>query len=339
MSTQANPSVNRQMVIAALPGDALQPSDFELRTAPVPEPGDGEVLCKTVAFTIGAGQRAGLQGSASYAGAPVAGRVMGGTGVARVIASNDPLFAIGDLVRGDTGWQDYSVHRADRLDKVEAALDPAHHLGVLGTNGLTAYFGLTDLGRPTAGDTVLVSAAAGSVGHVVGQIAKVLGARVVGVVGSDEKAAMLVDELGFDIALNRRSPDFRAAFKVATPDRIDVYFDNTGGAILERALFRMNTHGRLVCGGAASQYDTSSPQGGPRGVPGLLVNNRVRMEGFLVFDYATRYDEGRAQLTEWVTSGRLAPRVTDYDGLESAPHAFVDLLAGTTVGTTVVRVA
>lgn len=339
MSTPPDPSVNRQMVIAALPGDALQPSDFALRTSVVPEPGDGEVLCKTVAFTIGAGQRAGLQGSASYAGAPVAGRVMGGTGVARVTVSNDPAFGVGDLVRGDTGWQDYSVHRADRLGKVDASLDPAHHLGVLGTNGLTAYFGLTDLGRPMAGDTVLVSAAAGSVGHVVGQIAKVLGARVVGVVGSDEKATMLVDELGFDIALNRRSPSFRAAFKDATPDRIDVYFDNTGGAILESALFRMNTHGRIVCCGAASQYDTSSPQGGPRGVPGLLVNNRVRMEGFLVFDYATRYDEGRAQLTEWVTSGRLVPRVTDYDGLESAPQAFVDLLAGTTVGTTVVRVA
>ena len=339
MSTPADPSVNRQMVIANLPGDALQPSDFELRTSAVPEPGDGEVLCKTVAFTIGAGQRAGLQGSASYAGAPVAGRVMGGSGVARVTASNDPAFAVGDVVRGDTGWQDYSVHRADRLGKVDASLDPAHHLGVLGTNGLTAYFGLTDLGRPMAGDTVLVSAAAGSVGHVVGQIAKVLGARVVGVVGSDEKAAMLVDELGFDVALNRRTSDFRAAFKDATPDRIDVYFDNTGGAILESALFRMNTHGRIVCCGAASQYDTASPQGGPRGVPGLLVNNRVRMEGFLVFDYATRYDEGRTQLAEWVTSGRLAPRVTDYDGLESAPQAFVDLLAGTTVGTTVVRVA
>ena len=332
------PATNRQVVIATLPRDALTATDFELRNAQVPVAGDGDVVCRTIALTIGAGQRAGLQGSASYAGAPVAGRVMGGTGIACVTASNDPAFAIGDLVRGDTGWQDYSVQKARSLQKVDPALDPAHLLGALGTNGLTAYFGLTDIGRPKLGDTVLVSAAAGSVGHLVGQMAKVLGARVVGVVGSDEKAAMLVDELGFDAALNRRSTDFRAALKDATPDRVDVYFDNTGGPILESALFRMNMHGRIVCCGAASQYDTSSPTGGPRGVPGLLVNNRVRMEGFLVFDYADRYEAGRAQIAGWITGGALVPRVTGYDGLESAPQAFVDLLAGDTVGTTVVRV-
>ena len=330
---------NRQMLIAHLPKDALEPSDFELRASPAPEPGDGEVLCHTVALTIGAGQRAGLQGSASYAGAPVAGRVMGGTGIARVVESRHPSLAIGDLVRADTGWQDYAVQRGDRVSKVDAAVDAGHHLGALGTNGLTAYFGLVDLGHPKPGETVLVSAAAGSVGHLVGQMAKVLGARVVGVVGSDEKARMLVDELGFDAALNRRSADFRTGLKDATPDRVDVYFDNTGGPILESALFRMNTHGRIVCCGAASQYDTANPQGGPRGVPGLLVNNRVRMEGFLVFDYADRYDEARAQLTEWISAGRLVPRITDYEGLEAAPQAFVDLLAGSTVGTTIVRVS
>jgi NADPH-dependent curcumin reductase CurA len=149
---------------------------------------------------------------------------------------------------------------------------------------------------------------------------------------------MLVERLGFDVSLNRRSDDFRAAFKDATSKRIDVYFDNTGGPILESALFRMNTHGRIVCCGAASQYDTSSPGGGPRGVPGLLVNNRVRMEGFLVFDYAARYDEGRAQMRAWMDAGQLRPEVTEYQGLEQAPQAFVDLLGGVTVGTTIVRV-
>jgi NADPH-dependent curcumin reductase CurA len=263
---------------------------------------------------------------------------MGGGGVGTVEASNHPKVAVGDLVRADTGWQEYSVHDGDRVGALDATVEPADHLGALGINGLTAYFGLTDLGQPTSGDTVLVSAAAGSVGHLVGQMAKVLGARVVGVVGSDEKARMLVDELGFDAALNRRSDTFRAAFKDATPNRVDVYFDNTGGAILESALFRMNTHGRIVCCGAASQYDTATPQGGPRGVPGLLVNNRVRMEGFLVFDYADRYAAGRAQIGEWINSGLIHPVVTDYDGLEAAPQAFIDLLAGVTVGTTVVRV-
>ena len=330
--------MNRQMLIASLPKGALSPSDFVVRTAAMPEPVDGEVLCRTVAITIGAGQRAGLQGSASYAGAPEAGRVMGGSGIATIVESRHPALTAGDLVRADTGWQEYSVHRGAKVSKVDPSIDPAHHLGALGINGLTAYFGLTDIGRPKAGDTVLVSAAAGSVGHVVGQMAKTLGARVVGIVGSDEKARLLVDELGFDVALNRLRDDFRDAFKAATPNRIDVYFDNTGGSILESALFRMNLHGRIVCCGAVSQYDTATPQGGPRGVPGLLVNNRVRMEGFLIFDYESQYDQGRAVLAEWIRTGQLKPRITEYDGLESAPQAFVDLLAGVTVGTTIVRV-
>ncbi len=253
--------------------------------------------------------------------------MMGGSGIAEVVESRDPAWAVGSLVRADTGWQEWSVHLGRRLGAVDAAIDPAHHLGLLGTNGLTAFFGLTDLGRPEKGQTVLVSAAAGSVGHLVGQIATALGARVVGVVGSEEKARLLVEELGFDAAVNRRDPDFRRAVKDATPDRVHVYFDNTGGAILETALFRMATHGRIVCCGAASQYDTSTPEPGPRGVPGLLVNNRVRMEGFLVFDYADRYGDAREQLSTWLAEGRISPRTTEYEGLEAAPQAFVDLLA------------
>lgn len=330
--------MNRRILIAALPADALKPTDFEMRTGSVPVPGPGQVLVRTTALTIGAGQRAGLQGSASYAGTPEAGRLMGGTGIGTVEASNHPGIAAGAVVRADTGWQDYSVHDGDRVGVVDASIDAAHHLGVLGTNGLTAYFGLVDIGRPQAGETVVVSAAAGSVGHVVGQVATILGAQAVGVVGSDEKAQMLVDRLGFHAAINRRADDFRTGFKAVTPNRIDVYFDNTGGAILESALFRMNLHGRIVCCGAASQYDTSHPGAGPRGVPGLLVNNRVRMEGFLVFDYATRYEEARRQLRAWMDEGRLRPEFTEYQGLEQAPQAFVDLLGGVTVGTTIVRV-
>jgi NADPH-dependent curcumin reductase CurA len=184
----------------------------------------------------------------------------------------------------------------------------------------------------------VVSAAAGSVGHIVGQIARVKQCRVVGVAGSDEKCRALTEELGFDAAVNYKDADFRNAFRSVTPDRIDVYFDNTGGAILESALFRMNRGGRIACCGAVSQYDTSNPGPGPRGVPGLLVNNRVRMEGFLVFDFADRYDEARAQLIAWIDARELVPRVTEFRGLEEAPRAFVELLAGATVGTTIVRV-
>jgi NADPH-dependent curcumin reductase CurA len=330
---------NRQVLIASLPDDRLDASNFVVETTSVPEPGDGEVLCRTLAITIGAGQRAGLQGSASYAGAPEAGRVMGGSGIARVEASNDPGFRLGEVVRAPTGWQDYSVHPGRQLSVVDPATDVGHLLGPLGTNGLTAYFGLIEVGQVTGGDKVVVSAAAGSVGHLVGQMAKAVGADVVGVAGSDAKCALLVDELGFDGAVNRNDPDFRGAFRAATADRIDVYFDNTGGPILESALFRMATHGRIVCCGAVSQYDTSSPSGGPRGIPGLLVNNRVRMEGFLVFDFEDRYEQARARMSGWIDEGRLRPRVTTYEGLDSAPQAFVDLLAGTTVGTTVVNVA
>jgi len=330
---------SRQVLVGSLPTGRLAASDFELVRAPVPEPADGEVLIRTVALTIGAGQRAGLQGSAGYAGAPTTGVVMGGTGVGRVEASRAPGFEVGDLVAGPLGWQDHAVVRARDLRIVAPDVDPVLHLSLLGTNGLTAYFGLLDVGRPTPGDTVVVSAAAGSVGHLVGQLATLHGCRAVGVTGSDEKAARLVAELGFDAAVNHRSQTFVADLKAATPDRIGVYFDNTGGDVLGAALRRMKVHGAIACCGVVSQYDTSTPEPGPRGVPGLLVNNRVRMEGFLVFDFADRYDEARARLLAWHDAGQLTSWHHEVDGLEAAPQAFVDLLAGANVGTTIVRVS
>ena len=333
---------NRQIIIDSLPKDRLEPGNYALRTVEVPAPGDGEVLCRTLAITIGAGQRAGLQGSASYAGAPRAGMVMGGTAVARVDASNADSVPVGALVVCPAGWQDYSVHAAAKVrvvDGVNDAGDPAHQLGVYGTNGLTAYFGLFDVGEPKEGQTVLVSAAAGSVGHLVGQMAKIAGCRVVGVAGGEAKCRMLTEELGFDVAVDYKSPNFRLEFKEALPERIDIYFDNTGGEVLGGALRRMRVGGRIVCCGVVSQYDTSNPSPGPRGVPGLLINFRVRMEGFLVFDYAKRYPEAWSRMREWVEAGKLVPKQDVFEGLEKAPEAFVDLLAGGNVGTRIVRVA
>ena len=331
-------NANRQLIIASLPKGELRESDFELRTAQAPHPDSGEVLCRTIALTIGAGQRAGLQGSASYAAAPVTGQVMGGSGVATVVVSNDASVPVGTVVTASTGWQELSVHPATAVRPLTAGTDPATALGALGTNGLTAYFGLLDVGAPQPGNTVVVSAAAGSVGHLVGQIAKLHGCRVVGLAGSAAKCTMLTEELGFDVAINYRTDDLRTAFKNATPDRVDVYFDNTGGPILENALFRMATGGRIVCCGVVSQYDTSTPGPGPRGVPGLLINNRVRMQGFLVFDYASRFSAAQAQITQWIDQGQLTPKITEFLGLTSAPQAFIDLLHGRTVGTTVVRI-
>jgi NADPH-dependent curcumin reductase CurA len=331
---------NKQILVAEVPKGQLAIGNFIENDAQVPELKDGEVLVQTLAITIGAGQRAGLQGSATYAGASGAENnvVMNGTGVGRVVKSHDSRHTEGDLVMCSTGWQEFAAFPGKALTSVVAGVDPATMLGALGTNGLTAFFGLLDIGEPKPGETVVVSGAAGSVGHIVGQIAKIKGARVVGVAGSDEKCAYLTNDLGFDAAVNYKSDSFREDLKAATPQRIDVYFDNTGGDILQSALFRMNKFGRIVCCGNISQYDKAKGGASPRGIPGMLVNNQVRMQGFVVYSFAQRFDEARAQMMKWVESGQLTARTTQYQGLTTAPQAFVDLLAGKTVGTTVINV-
>ncbi|MGE0624443.1 MAG: NADP-dependent oxidoreductase [Pseudomonadales bacterium] len=328
---------NPQVLIDSLPKGKLSASNYRLATGTVREPGADEVLVRTLAFAITAGTRAGLQGSASYAGAPKTGIVMNGTGVGEVVTSNSAAFRPGEKVLGPTGWQAYSTHAAGALTRLDPDNDPVDYLGPLGVNGLTAYFGLLRIGAPRSGETVMVSAAAGSVGHLVGQMAKIAGTRAVGVTGSDAKGDVLTRDLGFDAAVNYREDDFREALKAATPDGMDVYFDNTGGPILGAALFRMNVNGRIACCGVVSQYDTDSPEPGPKGVPGLLVNKRLTMRGFLVFDFASEYLAARAEIAGWLKDGRLKSLTDEVRGLEAAPAAFVDLLAGGNLGTRVVR--
>ena len=323
----------------AQPTDKLTADTYRLAEAPIPTIGEGEVLVKTTAVAITAGTRAGLQGSASYAGAPKSGIVMNGTGVGEVVESNSPEFSAGQAVSAPTGWQSYSVHSAGALTLIPPEHEPIDYLGPMGVNGLTAYFGLLSVGQPKAGDTVMVSAAAGSVGHMVGQMAKIADTRVVGVCSSDSKALTLTQELGFDAVANYTEDDFRQALKEATPDGVDVYFDNTGGDILGSALRRLNVGGRIACCGVVSQYDTGNPEPGPRGIPGLLINKRITMRGFLVFDFADQYAEARTQIGEWLRSGALKHLTDEVVGLESAPEAFVNLLAGGNIGTRVVRVS
>jgi NADPH-dependent curcumin reductase CurA len=325
------------VLIASLPQGKLSADDYELTEGPLPEPGAGEVLVRTTAFAITAGTRAGLQGSASYAGAPRTGVVMNGTGVGVVEQSNDAAVPVGASVVAPTGWQAYSVHAGGAVTVIPAGHEPVDYLGPLGVNGLTAYFGLFEVGRPAPGETVMVSAAAGSVGHLVGQMAKIRGNRVVGVCGSNAKCRLLVEELGFDDAVSYRDGNYRQALKDATPDGVDVYFDNTGGTVLGSALFRLNVGGRVACCGVVSQYDTDSPEPGPKGVPGLLVNKRLTLRGFLVFDFAERYGEAREEIAGWLESGALKSLTDEVRGLEAAPEAFVDLLAGGNVGTRIVR--
>ncbi len=330
---------NRQVLIRSLPEGSLAAENYELVTLEAPNPAAGEVLCRTLAISIDAGSRAGLQGSASYAGAPTTGIVMNGTVVARVEESEDDAVPLGSIVTCGAGWQDYSVQPAADLTVLSDEVDPIHYLGLLGGTGMTAYFGLLDITDPQPGETVMVSAAAGAVGHLVGQIARIKGCRVVGVAGDDEKCRRLVDELKFDAAVNYKNAGFRNELKEVTPNGVDVYFDNTGGMVLGSALFRMNLNGRISCCGVVSQYDTSTPEPGPKGVPGLLVNKRLKMEGFLVFDYADRYPAAREEMIGWMNDGSLVPWIDEVVGLENAPTAFVDLLAGGNVGKRVVRVS
>ncbi len=328
---------NQQVLIDRLPTGKLRAEDYKLTDSPMPVAGPNQVLIKTQAFAITAGTRAGLQGSASYAGAPAAGRVMNGTGVGEVVASNTPSVAVGDRVIAATGWQQFVAMDVEHVTVIDPSHDPIHYLGPMGVNGLTAYFGLFDVGCPEPGNTVMVSAAAGSVGHMVGQMAKIHGCQVVGVCGSDDKGQLLVDRLGFDRTVNYKDANYRQSLKEATPDGVDVYFDNTGGMILGSALFRMNVGGRIACCGVVSQYDTDTPEPGPKGVPGLLVNNRLTMRGFLLFDYAERYTEARNAIYGWLTSGQLTSLQDEVVGLAAAPEGFVDLLSGGNVGTRIVR--
>ncbi len=310
-------TTNTQVLIAALPEGKLEESHYRIEEGAMPELPENGVVVKTSAFAITAGTRAGLQGSASYAGAPSTGIVMNSTGVGEVVESGVADIPVGSMVVGPTGWQSYSAHEAKAVTAIHPSHNPLHYLGPLGVNGLTAYFGLLEVGQPKSGETVMVSAAAGSVGHMVGQIAKIKGSRVVGVCGSEEKCIALTHDLGFDEAVNYKDDGFRDSLKGATPDGVDVYFDNTGGMIL----------------GA----DTDRPEPGPKGIPGLLVNKRINMRGFLVFDFAHQYDQARAEIHGWLESGEMQALTDEVSGLEAAPAAFVDLLSGGNIGTRVVR--
>jgi len=327
---------NKQVIIDNLPKGKLVEEDYKIIETPVPELKLGEALVKTIAFAITAGTRAGLQGSASYAGAPTTGIVMNATGIGEIIQSSDSLYPEGTKVLTQTGWQSYSVQKSESLTPIPEGIDPSLYLGPLGINGLTAYFGLLEVGNASEGDAVMVSAAAGSVGHMAGQMAKIKGCSVIGVSGSDKKCKTLIDDLGFDQAVNYKDANFRQSLKDATPNGLDVYFDNTGGMILGSALFRMNPGGRIACCGVVSQYDTDSPEPGPRGIPGLLINNRIKMQGFLVFDFIEQYDQASSEILKWIESGKLKILTDEVKDLEAAPKAFVDLLAGGNIGTRIV---
>jgi len=330
-------TANRQIVLADLPKGRLEPAHFRQNTGTVGTPGEGEVLLKVLYVSLDAANRAWMQG-ATYRSALQAGDVMAGGALAEVVSSKADNLKPGDLVFADTGWQEFAVLPAKRLAKLPRIEPLTHLLSVYGVAGLTAYFGLLECGLPKAGETVVVSAAAGSVGLFVGQIAKIKGCRVVGIAGGAAKCQMLKDEFGFDAAVDYKGGNLFKDLKAAAPGGIDVYFDNTGGEILEACLFQMNVHGRIACCGAVSQYDSAAPFG-PRGVPGLIVTKRLVMRGFIVTDFDDKREQAMKDLQAWTASGQIQVREDVLKGLESLPGALIGLLAGENVGKRMVKVA
>jgi NADPH-dependent curcumin reductase CurA len=331
------PEANRQIVLAQIPQDKLGPEHFKLIEGERPSPGEGEVLVRTRYISLDAANRAWMQG-ATYRSALTSGQVMAGGALSEVLESRDSSLKPGDLVWGDTGWQEYAAAPAKRLAKLPKMEPVTHLLSVYGVAGLTAYFGLLECGRPKAGETVVVSAAAGSVGSLVGQIAKIKGCRVVGVAGGETKGRWLVDELGFDAAVDYKAGSLRGQLKEACPNGVDVYFDNTGGDILEAMLFAMNVHGRIACCGAVSQYDGAAPAHGPRGVPGLIVTKRLTLRGFVVMDFDDQREKALKDLQTWVAEGKLKVQEDILEGLENTPAALIGLLHGENRGKRMVKV-
>jgi NADPH-dependent curcumin reductase CurA len=330
--------VNRRVTLAARPEGEPKESDFALEEQEIPTPGPGEVLARLLWVSVDPYQRGRMSTARSYAKSLELGDVITAQALGEVVESHDSRFSSGDLVVGQLGWQEYAVARGGALRRVPLGLDPPSlALHAVGMTGMTAYFGLFDIGKPLPADTVVVSAAAGAVGQVVGQLAKLAGCRAVGIVGGAEKHADLLDVYGYDAAIDYRGADVRAALKDACPDGVDVYFDNVGGEISAAVHPRLNVGARIAICGQVSQYNLPRPA--PTFHPGVLIVSRARMEGFLVYDFAHRFDEATARLARWVESGQIRWREDVTEGLENAPRTFIGMLRGENRGKALVKVA
>ncbi len=329
---------NRQWLLARRPDGAIKDSDFKLVETDVPTPGEGEVLLRTLMLSCDPTQR-GWIAFDTYLPAVKIGEVVRSLGAGRIVASNNPGFAVGDLVSGLVGWQDYVVmNPKGQLNKLPPGAPLELAMSVLGLTGMTAYFGLLDVGRPVAGETVAVSGAAGATGSVVGQIAKIKGCRAIGIAGGAEKCRWLTDEAGFDGAIDYKSENVAARLKELCPKGVDIFFDNVGGEILDAALARLAMRGRVVLCGGIANYNATEPPPGPKNYLNLVVQ-RGRMEGFLVLDYMARVPEAIAALAGWVQAGKIRYKVDVQRGLENAPATLRRLFEGSNEGKQLLRVA
>ncbi|MFC7418669.1 NADP-dependent oxidoreductase [Iodobacter arcticus] len=335
--------LNRSIVLASRPHGAPTPADFRLEEHAVPAIGSGEVLLRTLYLSLDPYMRGRMSDAPSYAAPVEVGAVMGGGTVSRVEASQNGDYAVGDLVVNFGGWQDYSISDGTGLQKLGALASPSHALGILGMPGFTGYMGLLEIGQPKAGETVVVAAATGAVGAVVGQIAKIKGCRVVGIAGGAEKCAYAVNELGFDACIDHRASDFTEQLAAACAKGIDVYYENVGGAVFDAVLPLLNPAARVPLCGLISQYNATSLPDGPDRLSllmGTLLRKRIRMQGFIIWDdFGHRYGEFFTAMSQWIKEGKIKYREDVVQGLENAPQAFIGLLEGKNAGKLVVKVA
>lgn len=330
-------STNRQFKLKQRPVGMVKREDFEFAKADVPEPGDGEFLVRIAYLSLDPAMRGWMNEGKSYVPPVGLGEVMRAGAVGEIVKSNHPKFAVGEHVVGMFGVQDYAVSNGKGVTRVDPKLAPLPvYLGTLGMPGMTAYFGLLEIGKAKAGDTVVVSGAAGAVGQVVGQIAKIKGCRVVGIAGGADKCRYVVDELGFDACIDYKNEDVKKGLKQHCPQGVNVYFDNVGGEILDIVLTQLAMHARIVICGAISQYNNTTPVKGPSNYMSLLVN-RATMAGMVVFDWADRYGEAAREMGGWLQSGKLKTREDVVEGLETFPETLLKLFKGENTGKLVLK--
>jgi NADPH-dependent curcumin reductase len=333
----------RRVVLASRPVGEPTPDNFRIEEFPVPIPGVGEVLLRTLWLSLDPYMRGRMSDAPSYAAPVPVGGVMEGGAVSEVIASNNDAFAVRDIVFGQTGWQTHAISSGKGLRKLDPTAAPiSYGVGVLGMPGMTAYFGLAEIGKPQAGETLVVAAASGAVGSVVGQIAKIKGARAIGIAGGAEKCRYVKEELGFDDCVDHRAPDLAEKLKAACPKGIDVYFENVGGKVFEAVFPLLNLNARVPVCGVIAHYNATELPPGPNWVPVLMrgvLSKRLTVRGFLVGDFFPRYGEFIKEMSAWVKGGQVKYREHVIEGLDNAPRGLIGVLRGENFGKALVRVA